>query len=147
MFLKERTALLESLAKNNKIQAELSKRWIPDQEFKIKLDQQSYFLHDLLQKQLTTLVDKKVDTSQFKMGSLEKNTLSQQSFLTPAENVASGLKHTSVSVSQQTDSVLNPSLSTSTTSHLIPSVLDFSKESIGAEHKLTVAYKMLHFWL
>ena len=151
MWFKERTLYLDSLAKNNKIQAELSKRWIPDQELKIQLDQHSYFLNDLLQKQLTTLVDKKVDTSQFKMGSLEKNTLiqSQQSFLTPtaSENVASGLKHTSVSVSQQTESVLNPHFSTSTTSHLIPSVLDLSKDSIGAEHKLTVAYKMLNFWL
>ena len=84
--------------------------------------QDNAVLHDLLQKLSTPLVDKKVDTSQLKMGSLEEKSLSQQSFLTPlaSENVASGLKHTSVSVSQQTDSVLNPSLSTSTTSHLIP---------------------------
>ena len=147
----EKVALLESVANNNKIQAELRKRWIPDQKLKTRLEQQNDFLHDLLQKQSTTLIDKKVDTSQLKMGSLEKNTLSSQipSFLTPAasENLASGLKHTSVSVSQQTDSFLNPGLSTSTTSHLIPSVLDFPKDSIGAEHKLTVAYKMLHFWL
>ena len=151
MLLKERTVLLESVANNNKTHAELSKRWLQDQELKIQLKQQNVFLYDCLQeqKQSTRLLDEKVDTSQFKMGSLEKNTLSEQSFLTrgASENVASGLKHTSVSVSQQTESVLNPHFSTSTTSHLIPSVLDLSKDSIGAEHKLTVAYKMLNFWL
>ena len=154
MLLKERTVLLESVANNNKTHAELSKRWIQDQELKIQLKQQNAFLYDCLQeqKQSTRLLDEKVDTSQFKMGSLEKNTLSEQSFLTrgASENVASGLKHTSVSVSQQTESVLNPHFSTSTTSHLIPSVLDLSKDSIGggsSEHKLTVAYKMLNMWL
>ena len=151
MLLKERTVLLESVANNNKTHAELSKRWLQDQELKIQLKQQNVFLYDCLQeqKQSTRLLDEKVDTSQFKMGSLEKNTLSEQSFLTrgASENVASGLKHTSVSVSQQTESVLNPHFSTSTTSHLIPSVLDLSKDSIWAEHKLTVAYKMLNMWL
>ena len=151
MLLKERTVLLESVDNNNKTQHELSKQWIQDQEFKTQLKKQSTFFYDSLQelKQSTRLLDEKVDTSQLKMGSLEKNTLSEQSFLTrgASENVASGLKHTSVSVSQQTESVLNPKFPTSTTSHLIPSVLDLSKDSIGAEHKLTVAYKMLNFWL
>ena len=152
IFLREKTALLESVAKNNKIQAELSKRWIPDQKLENQLKQQNGLFYDLLQRPLTTSLDEKVETLQFKMGSLEKITLSQgqQSFLTPAasENVASSLKHTSIS--QQTESVLNPNLliaDTSTTSHLIPSVLDLSKDSIGVDHKLTVVYKMLKFWL
>ena len=154
MLLKETTVLLESVANNNKAQTELNKRWLQDPELKTQLKQQNGFLYDCLQKQKqsTRLLDEKVDTSQFKMGSVEKNTLSEQSFLTrgASENVASGLKHTSVSVSQQTESVLNPHFSTSTTSHLIPSVLDLSKDSIGggsSEHKLTVAYKMLNMWL
>ena len=149
MLFKDKRAYLESLANNKKAQTELSKRWLPDQELKIELRQHNAVLHDLLQKQSTTLVEKKVDTSQLKMGSLEEKSLSQQSFLTPSasENVALGLKHTSVSVSQQTDSVLNPSLLTSTTSHLIPSALDLSKDSIGADEKLRVAYKMLNFRL
>ena len=151
MLLKETTVLLESVANNNKAQTELNKRWLQDPELKTQLKQQNGFLYDCLQKQKqsTRLLDEKVDTSQFKMGSVEKNTLSEQSFLTrgASENVASGLKHTSVSVSQQTESVLNPHFSTSTTSHLIPSVLDLSKDSIWAEHKLTVAYKMLNMWL
>ena len=72
IFVTERTLYLNSLAKNEKTRADLGKRWFPDPELKADMQRHNAVIHDFLQKQSTTLVDRKIETAPFLMGSLEK---------------------------------------------------------------------------
>ena len=116
-----------SLAIAEKRQDDLSNQWWPNKDSITTVKNRVVYYKDKAQEKPTTSVSlyKDIDTSQLKKGSLVKDTLNAQSFLTPTAsvNVASGLKETSSCFA-----------------------LDLAKDSMGAFHILKVVCKMWILW-
>ena len=135
-------AIDQSLIDQNKL-------WFPNREYLKTLEEDKLYNRSFLTKPTTSVpLEKEIDLSELR-GSLVKKMLSKEGFLKSSpssENLAAG-SNTFVSVSQQTQSVLNSELLTSTTSDLIPLSLYLVKDSIGKSSMLPVIYEMLKFWL
>ena len=119
-----------SLAMAEKRQHDVHNQWFPRETAIKSADERVAYHSGLGQEKPTTSVAlyKETEVTQLRKGGLVKDTLNEQSFLTPpaSENVVSVVKSTSA---------------------FIPSPLDLAKDSIVTAHILKEIYKMLFFWL